>query len=111
SGRFRLQLSLRDPFLFNRDYPFTSYLFATREPIQDIDLQRLGWVNEVAHFYGHYLRVAVRLEYQRIRPFNPQALSQIEATNLPRFDQPIEEATIGPNFFYDRRDDVLDPHR
>ncbi len=111
SGRFRLQLSLRDPFLFNRDYPFTSFLFATREPIQDIDLERLGWVNEVSHYYGRYLRLAVRVEYQRIRPFNPQDLSQIEAKDFPRFDQPIEEATTGPNFFYDRRDDVLDPHR
>jgi outer membrane protein insertion porin family len=111
SGRFRLQLSFRDPFLFERDYPFTSFLFATREPIQDIDLERFGWVNEVSHFYGRYLRVALRLEYQRIRTVNPQDLSEIEAQNFPRFDQPIEEATIGPNFLYDRRDDVLDPHR
>ncbi len=110
SGRFRLQLSFRDPYLFNRDFPFTSFLFATREPIQDIDVERLGWVNEVSHYYGKHLRVAVRLEYQRIRPFNPQDLSTIEAENFPRFDQPIEEATTGPNFFYDRRDDILDPH-
>jgi outer membrane protein insertion porin family len=111
SGRFRLQLSFRDPFLFNRDYPFTSYLFAAREPIQDIDIERLGWVNEVSHYFGQYLRVAVRIEYQRIRAFNPQDLSLIEQENFPRFDQPIEEATTGPNFFYDRRDNVLDPHR
>jgi len=111
SGRYRLQLSFRDPFLFNRDYPFTTSLFWTREPIQDIDLERLGWVNEVSHYYGRFLRLAVRVEYQRIRPFNPQDLSLIEKENFPRFDQPIEEATTGPNFFYDRRDDVLDPHR
>jgi len=111
SGRFRLQLSFRDPFLFNRDYPFTSSLFWTREPIQDIDLDRLGWVNEVSHYFGRYLRAAVRVEYQRIRPVNPGDLSQIEQQNFPRFDQPIEEATTGPNVFYDRRDDVLNPHR
>ena len=111
SGRFRLQLSFRDPFLFNRDYPFTSFLFATREPIQDIDLRRFGWVNEVSHFYGRYLRVALRAEYQRISTVNPQDLSVIEAQNFPRFDQPIEEATFGPNFLYDRRDDILEPHR
>ena len=111
SGRFRLQLSFRDPFLFNRDYPFTSSLFWTREPIQKIDLERLGWVNEVSHYFGRYLRGAVRVEYQRIRPVNPGDLSEIERQNFPRFDQPIDEATTGPNFFYDRRDDVLDPHR
>ena len=111
SGRYRLQLSFRDPFLFNRDYPFTSSLFWTREPIQDIELERLGLVNEVSHYFGKSLRVAVRVEYQRIRPVNPEDLSLIEKENFPRFDQPIEEATTGPNAFYDRRDDVLDPHR
>jgi outer membrane protein insertion porin family len=110
SGRFRLQLSFRDPYLFNRDFPLTSFLFATREPIQTIDVERLGWVNEVSHYFGKHLRVAVRLEYQRIRPFNPEDLSTLESQNFPRFDQPIEEATTGPNFLYDRRDDVLDPH-
>ncbi|HEY6928942.1 MAG TPA: BamA/TamA family outer membrane protein [Thermoanaerobaculia bacterium] len=105
-----MQLSFRDPYLFNKDYPFTSYLFATREPIQDIELERFGWVNEVSHYYGRYLRVALRLEYQRIRPVNPEDISQIEIEDFPRADQPIEEATIGPNFLYDRRDDPLDPH-
>lgn len=111
SGRFRLQLSFRDPFLFDRDLRFTSLLFATREPIQDVDLDRFAWVNEVARYFGRYLRVALRAEYQRIQPVNPGALSDIERKNFPRFDQPIEEATLGPNFLYDRRDDVIDPHR
>jgi outer membrane protein insertion porin family len=55
--------------------------------------------------------VALRAEYQRIRPVNPQNLSEIEANDFPRFDQPIEEATLGPTAFYDRRDDIIDPHR
>ncbi|HMF09610.1 MAG TPA: POTRA domain-containing protein, partial [Thermoanaerobaculia bacterium] len=110
SGRFRLQLSYRGPYLLGKDLPFTSFLFATREPIQNIDVERLGWVNEVSHYFGTHLRVALRLEYQRIRPFNPEDLSTIELENFPRADQPIEEATTGPNFLYDRRDDVLDPH-
>ncbi len=112
SGRYRLQLSFRDPYFLNRDLTFTSFFFATREPIQDVDLDRLGFANEVSHYFGRFLRVALRAEYQRIRPVNPQALSQaIEATDFPRFDQPIEEATIGTSAFYDRRDDIIDPHR
>ena len=111
SGRYRLQLSFRNPYLFNRDYPFTSFLFATREPIENVELERFGWVNEISHFFGRYLRVALRAEYQRIRPVNPNDISQIEIEDFPRSDQPIEEATIGPNFLYDRRDDALDPHR
>jgi outer membrane protein insertion porin family len=111
SGRYRLQLSYRDPYLFNRDLTLTSYFFATREPIQDVDIDRLGLVNEVSHYFGHYLRVALRQEYQRITPVNPENLSFIEANDFPRFDQPIKEATIGPTAFYDRRDDPIDPHR
>lgn len=111
SGRYRVQLSYRDPYLLNRDVVLTSFFFATREPIQDVDIDRLGLVNEVSHYFGRYLRVSLRQEYQRIRPVNPENLSFIEANDFPRFDQPIEEATIGPTAFYDRRDDAIDPHR
>ncbi|MEO8431952.1 MAG: POTRA domain-containing protein [Acidobacteriota bacterium] len=112
SGRYRAQLSFRDPYFLNRDITFTSFFFATREPIQDVELDRLGFVNELSHYFGKYLRAALRLEYQRIRPVNTENLSaEIEAADFPRFDQPIEEATIGPSAFYDRRDDVIDPHR
>jgi outer membrane protein assembly factor BamA len=52
----------------------------------------------------------MRYEYQRITTVNPEDLSNIERENFPRFDRPIEESTIGPNAFYDRRDDVIDPH-
>ena len=110
SGRFRLQLTVRDPYFLGRDLRYTGLLFATREPIQNVDIDRVALVNEVAKYYGKYLRVAMRAEYQRIRPVNPQDLSTIEQTNFPRFDQPINEATLGPNFLYDRRDDVIDPH-
>ncbi|HSS44055.1 MAG TPA: POTRA domain-containing protein, partial [Thermoanaerobaculia bacterium] len=110
SGRFRLQLNYRDPFLLQRDYVHTAYLFATREPIQDLEIERFGLVNEVSHLYGS-LRVALRAEYQRIRPVNPQDLSVIEMLNFPRFDRPIEEATIGPILFYERRDEIIDPHK
>ncbi|MGH9368385.1 MAG: POTRA domain-containing protein, partial [Thermoanaerobaculia bacterium] len=108
SGRYRVQLSYRDPFLIGRDYPLTSVLFAARETIQDIDLERFGFANEVSRLFGNYLRASFRVEYQRIRTVNPQDLSVIE---LPLASQPIEEATIGPALFYDRRDDVLAPRR
>lgn len=111
SGRYRVQVSLRDPFLIGDDYPLTSVVFAARETIQKINLDRLGFVNEVSHTYGNHLRASLRAEYQRIRPTNPEDLSSIEISQFPRADQPIEEATIGPAFFYDRRDDVIDPHR
>lgn len=110
SGRGRIQANFREPFLFNRDLPLTVVAFYTREPIQDIDIRRLGTVIESSRYYGKYLRLALRYEYQRITPVNPKDLSTLEGQDFPRFDQPIEESTIGPNMFYDRRDDVVDPH-
>ena len=110
SGRGRLQVSFREPFLFNLNVPLTVIGFYTREPIQNIDIRRLGTVIESSRYYGKYLRLAMRYEYQRITTVNPEDLSNIERENFPRFDRPIEESTIGPNAFYDRRDDVIDPH-
>jgi outer membrane protein insertion porin family len=110
SGRGRIQANFREPFLFNRDLPLSVIAFYTREPIQNIDIRRLGTVIESSRYYGKYLRLALRYEYQRITPVNPGDLSNIEKENFPRFDRPIEESTFGPNMFYDRRDDVVDPH-
>ncbi len=110
SGRGRIQLSFREPFLFNRNLPLTVVSFYTREPIQQIDIRRLGTVVESSRYYGKYLRLALRYEYQRITPVNSSDLSNIEKENFPRFDRPIQESTIGPNMFYDRRDDIVDPH-
>jgi outer membrane protein insertion porin family len=81
------------------------------EPIQDVDIRRLGTVFETSRYHGKYLRVALRYAYERITPVNPEDLSPIELLNFPKADQPIEQSTIGPNFFYDRRDDIIDPHR
>ena len=111
SGRGRLQLTFREPFLFDRNLPLTVLGFYTREPIQTIDIRRLGTVFESSRYYGKYLRVAMRYEYDRITTVNPGDLSTIEIKNFPSFDRPIEESTIGPNMFYDRRDDIIDPHK
>ena len=111
SGRGRIQLSFREPFLFNRNLPLTVVSFYTREPIQQIDVRRLGTVVESSRYYGKFLRLALRYEYQRITPVNSKDLSNIEKEDFPRFDRPIEESTIGPNMFNDRRDDIVDPHR
>src|SRR5262249_13924192 len=60
---------------------------------------------------GSSLRIALRYASEPIPPVTPEALSPLELLNFPKADQPIEQSTIGPNFFYDRRDDIIDPHR
>jgi outer membrane protein insertion porin family len=109
SGRGRFQITYREPFLFGEDVTLVGLLFASREPIQEVEIERLGFVMEASRLFGRNLRTALRYEYQRIEPTNPEDLSDIER-EFRRFDRPIEQATIGPNAFYDRRDDVIDPH-
>jgi outer membrane protein insertion porin family len=109
SERGRLVLTFREPFLFNRDLPLNVLAFFTREPIQKIDIERLGTVVESSKIFGRYLRVGMRYEYQRIEPVNTGDLSSIER-EFSKFDRPILQSAIGPNAFYDRRDDIIDPH-
>ena len=108
SQRGRAILTFREPFLFNRNIPLNVLAFYTREPIQKIDIRRLGSVVESSRLFGRYLRLGLRYEYQRIEPVNPQDLSNIER-EFSKFDQPIRQSAIGPNLFYDRRDDIIDP--
>lgn len=110
SRRGRFQANAREPFLFGRNLPLTILAFFAREPIQEIDIERRGAVVESSRDVGRFLRLGLRFEYQRIDPVNPEKLADIERKNFPRFDQPIAESTIGPNLFYDRRDDIIDPH-
>jgi outer membrane protein insertion porin family len=109
SNRGRLILTFREPFLFNRELPLNVLAFFTREPIQKIDIERIGTVVETSKLFGRYLRVGMRYEYQRIKPVNPNDLSSIER-EFNKFDRPILQSAIGPNAFYDRRDDIIDPH-
>jgi outer membrane protein insertion porin family len=109
SQRRRVILTFREPFLFNRNIPLSVLGFFTREPIQTIDITRIGTVVESSRLYGRYLRLALRYEYQRIEPLNARRdLSTIER-EFSKFDQPIRQSAIGPNLFYDRRDDIIDP--
>ncbi|MEP6470587.1 MAG: POTRA domain-containing protein [Acidobacteriota bacterium] len=110
SKRGRVVFTFREPFLFNRDLPLSLLAFYTREPIQKIDIVRRGAVLESSRLFGRFLRVAMRLEYQRIEPVNAARDLSIIERDFSKFDRPILQTAIGPNLFYDRRDDIIDPH-
>jgi len=99
-----------EPYLFNTEIPLTVAAFASRQPIQDIDINRVGLFLESVRMFGH-LRAGLRYSYQYIAPENPEDLSTIVLEKYPLSARPIKQSAIGPSFFYDRRDDVLDPHK
>jgi len=110
SGRGHVFASFLEPYLFNTNVPLTLVVFAAREPIQDIDIDRVGGFLESVRLFGQHTRVGLRYEYQQIAPRNPDDLSTIEREKFPKSDLPIKQSAIGPSLLYDRRDDILDPH-
>jgi len=110
SGRGHVYATLLEPYLFNTDFPLTAVAFAAREPIQDVDIERFGGYIESVRFVRRDLRIGLRYEYQQIAPKNASDLSTIEVEKFPKADQPIKQSAIGPSLFFDRRDDILDPH-
>jgi len=110
SGRGHVFATFLEPYLFNTDFPLSAVFFVAKEPIQDVDISRLGGYVESVRFVRRDLRLGLRYEYQRIAPSNASDLSTIEVEKFPKADQPIQQSAIGPSLFYDRRDDILDPH-
>jgi len=113
SRRGRIQLAVREPFLFGTRYPLNFFGFYSRELISQVDFERTGVTLESSKIVSRGLRIGLRYTYQRIVPTNPEKLSladRIKLLSLPTISQPIEESTIGPDILFDRRDDIIDPH-
>ena len=111
SRRGRLQLSVREPSLFGTRYPLNLFGFYSRELIQNVKLERTGVTFESSRIVARGLRIGMHYTYQRIVPTNPEELSPVDLITLPAISRPIEESTIGPDILFDRRDDIVDPHR
>jgi outer membrane protein insertion porin family len=110
STRGYVYASFLEPFAFNTDVPLNFVAFVSRQPIQDVNIDSVGGYVESAKLLTRYLRVGLRYEYQETGPQNPEDLSTIELERFPKTAFPIQQSAIGPSIFYDRRDDILDPH-
>jgi outer membrane protein assembly complex protein YaeT len=110
SQRGYVVASFLEPYFFNTDVPLNVAAFASREPIQDVDIDRLGAFIESVRQFG-FLRVGLRYSYQYIKPTNPEDISTIALEKYPLSAFPVQQSAIVPSLLYDRRDDVLDPHK
>jgi len=111
STRGYMYASFLEPFAFNTDVPLNFVAFVSRTPIQDVNIDSVGGYVESAKLIERYWRIGLRAEYQETGPQNPEDLSTIELERFPKTAFPIQQAAIGPSLFYDRRDDILDPHK
>jgi outer membrane protein insertion porin family len=102
--------SFLDPFAFDSTIPVNVVAFASRQPIQDVNIDSYGGYLESARLFTRHLRLGLRYEYQETGPQNPEDLSTIELERFPKTAFPIQQSAAGASAFYDRRDDILDPH-
>jgi len=109
SGRGRVQAAIREPFLFGTSYPLNFLGFYSRELINTVELERQGLTLDSSKIVARGFRIGLRFTYERIRPTNSEGISYVDRVNLPAVNQPIHEAVIGPDFLFDRRDDIVDP--
>ena len=107
----RLQVSLREPSFMGTTYPLNVFGFYSRELIQDVELERTGVAVNTSKIVARGLRVGLTTTYQLIRPTNPESFSVIDQIVLPAINRPIDEVTVGPDVLFDRRDDIIDPHK
>lgn len=103
-------VNFQEPYLFNTNYPLTVAGFISREPIQEVDIDRLGAFVETTRQFG-FLRVGLRYSYQYIKPTDPADIGKIALEKYPLTAFPVQQSAITPSLLYDRRDDVLDPHK
>lgn len=103
-------LNFQEPYLFDSNYPLTVAGFISREPIQQVDIDRLGAFVESTRQFG-FFRVGLRYSYQYIKPTNPDDIGTIALEKYPLSAFPVQQSAITPSLLYDRRDDVLDPHK
>jgi outer membrane protein insertion porin family len=106
--RGRVYLNYRDPFFLGYDLPLTATVFYAREPISSIEVRRRGAFVEANKQVSRHLRLGERLEFQRI---NVDSENPLDLEKIQPFDRNISETTIGVNALYDRRDEIIDPHR
>lgn len=116
----RARLTLFQPYLGRYELPVTYSLFYIDERRPSFDVTRLGARVEAYHElavrerggsdHAGKDRIGLVFDYRRVRP--ELRIDPREPTpELERQDQAVRIASLIPNAFFDRRNDLLDPTR
>lgn len=112
-------LTYKEPFIGRWDIPVQLTIFQSNEPRLTAQLRQRGLFVEASKVIGTDTRVSLRYEYRLadcvIQHYNDSDLCY-EATQalIPGVDRSITNikiADVTPTFFWDRRDDPINPHR
>ena len=128
--RERFALSYQEPFIFGQDIPTQLTVFRAEELRDNIgengefvNFRRLATFIEASRIFREQTEWSARYEYRIVEcfitePENPldlcnavQREGEFPIPGLPREDQQIQISSVTPTFFWDRRNDLLNPSR
>lgn len=107
-------LTYREPYVGPFDIPLTFTIFQSTRSIRENKLQSRGAFVEATRVAGYQTRWSVRYEYRLSKCVDGPLCDLADTALFPGIDRSVTNvkiSSITPTFFWDRRDDVVDPHR
>jgi len=107
-------LTYREPFIFNFNIPVQVTVFQTNDATKaETEIRQRGTFIEASKVSRYQTRWSVRYEYKISDCFKGQVCKDAENALIPGLDRSllnIKISSISPTFFWDKRDDAIDPH-
>ena len=107
-------ITYREPFIGPYSIPVQFTLFQSNSVRRGAQLRQRGSFIEASKISRWQTRWSLRYEYRVSECVTGKVCDQIKSSLLPGFDRSITNIKISsltPTFFWDKRDDAIDPHR
>jgi outer membrane protein insertion porin family len=107
-------LTYREPYVGPFDIPLQITAFQSTREIRDNTLQSRGAFIEATRVAAYQTRWSVRYEYRISQCKKGPLCDFADLALFPGIDRSVTNVRISsltPTFFWDKRDDVVDPHR
>jgi outer membrane protein assembly complex protein YaeT len=111
-------LTYREPFIGKYNLPIEVTVFQDDDPRRNTHIRQRGGFIEVSHIARSQTRWSLRYEYRIaqciIEPNVGDLCALAQNALLPGLDRDatnVSISSIAPTFFWDKRDDSLNPHR
>ncbi len=107
-------LTYREPFIFNLNIPLQLTVFQTDDATKtETHIQQRGTFLETSKVSRYQTRWSLRYEYKISRCIEGKVCAEAAQALIPGLDRSqldIKISSLSPTFFWDKRDDAIDPH-
>ena len=107
-------LTYREPFVGPWQVPVQITFFQNNDLRRDARLRQRGTFVEASKVVGQQTRWSVRYEYRISDCIVGKICDEIRNSLVPGLDRSVANeklSSVTPTFFWDKRDDAIDPHR